>query len=318
MSDEAGTPGPWDHVAVQLQAWRRDADDPSYAELAARISRQRERDGATPAAARLGRTTVYDAFRVGRTRLNRGLIREIGAALGVERDAVERLLDRPATTPSSTDLTEAPDPTPQATATDWQAWKPSALLMLAALLMNLIGREVVDFLGLPIYLDMTGTALAAVVLGPWRGALVGGSTNIIGGLLTGAVSLPFALVNVLGALIWGYGVHRFGMGRTLARFFALSLMVAVACSAVAVPILLMLFGGSIGHAQDNLTASMLELTHGFVIAVLSGNMLTSIADKLISGFVALVGASLVGVQIGTEPAQPLRFSQRVRRGATTA
>lgn len=87
--------------------------------------------------------------------------------------------------------------------------------MLGSLGLTMLGREAVNFLELPIYLDMVGTAVAAVVLGPWRGAAVGLSTNLLGSLTAGAVSLPFAIVNVVGALIWGYGVHRWGMGRTL-------------------------------------------------------------------------------------------------------
>ena len=113
---------------------------------------------------------------------------------------------------------------------------------------------------------MTGTAIAAMALGPCWGALVGGVTNLLGVASSGPASLPFGLVNVAGALVWGYGVRRFGLGRTLPRFFSLNLLVALVCSAVAVPILLLLFSGSTGHGQDGIGATILELS-GFVALV---------------------------------------------------
>src|SRR5690606_987196 len=92
------------------------------------------------------------------------------------------------------------------------------LLMAGCVAINFVGREFVDLLHLPLYLDMVGTAIAAMALGPWRGAAVGATTNLVGVIGSGWVSLPFMLVNVVGALAWGYGVRRWDLGRTLLRF----------------------------------------------------------------------------------------------------
>ena len=51
---------------------------------------------------------------------------------------------------------------------------------------------------------MIGTMVTAVILGPWWGALVGAITNIVNSFISGPISLPFALCNVVGALVWGY------------------------------------------------------------------------------------------------------------------
>lgn len=325
--------GPWDHVALQLQAWRRRADEPSFSEIASRISRQREQAGTSPAAARVGRTTVYDAFRLGRSRVNLVLVREIARALGVEDDEVEEALQRPApqlpapSTASPPAPAPAPGPqpgpapggpdvapeapqAPEVSEAPTYGWRGSLLLGLACLGLNLLGRELVDLLGLPVYLDMGGTALAAIVLGPWRGAAVGAGTNLVGVLISGPASLPFALVNVAGALVWGYGVHRFGWGRTISRFFALNLVVALACTAVAVPILQWGFDGSVGHEQDDLTGNLLALTRQYALALGVSNLLTSLADKTLSGFVALVGATWLGHSLAGVPAHPPRFLRR--------
>lgn len=290
----------WDHVALRLQEWRRRAGEPSFTEIAGRISRARVADGSEPAAARVGRTTVYDAFRLGRTRINLALVREIGLALDADPDEVEAVLDGPVVDEQPVAAQAGPD----VAAGRFDAWRPALALMAACVGANLLGRELVDLLNLPVYLDMVGTALAAIVLGAWRGAAVGATTNVVGLAISGVASAPFAIVNVVGALVWGLGVHRFGMGRTLARFFALTLVVAVACTVVSVPILYWMFGGSTGHGQDTLTGNLLDLTHSLPVSLALSNLMTSTADKLISAFAALVAASALGVGIAGVVAQP--------------
>lgn len=320
MADEQGDrpqSARWDHVTRQVQEWRRRAGEPSYSEIALRISRERELRGVDPVAARVGRTTVYDAFRLGRSRINHDLVREIGRALGAEESEVGRLLEDPPREP-----TRPSPPVEIAGPAEPLRYgvRRSVLLMLGCLAMNYLGREVVDVTGLPVYLDMVGTALAAIVLGPWRGAAVGAATNLLLYFVTGPESVPFLVVNVVGALVWGYGVHRFGFGRTLARFFSLTIMVAVACSLTAVPIIYFLFDGSVGHGQDTLTDNMLGLTSSFAAALLGANMITSVADKMISAFVALVGASMLGHSVAGVTANvgsPRSLSRRGRRGART-
>jgi energy-coupling factor transport system substrate-specific component len=134
---------------------------------------------------------------------------------------------------------------------------------------------------------MIGTAVAAIVLGPWWGALVGLLTNSGSALISGPTSLPFALVNIVGALIWGYGVRSWGLGKSIPKFFLLNVIVAIACTLTAAPIIVLVFGGATGAGADALTATFLAIGQGVVGSVLSSNILTSLADKIIGGFVAL-------------------------------
>lgn len=131
---------------------------------------------------------------------------------------------------------------------------------------HLLGREFVDFFQLPFYLDMTGTAIAANALGPWRAAGVGMATNVIGVIGSAWISLSFALVNIVGAFMWGDGVRRWGRGRTLPRFFTLNVLTALACSVVAVPII----GVSLDHdlrvGHDVITQLMDDSFDTFMIA----------------------------------------------------
>ncbi|WP_110180621.1 ECF transporter S component [Nocardioides solisilvae] len=326
MDVERAVPRSLDDLATALQDLRAEAGEPSYAEIARRVVVARRARGMGEGEARLARTTVYDVFRTGRRRVDSRLVLEIVRALGVEDEGArwwaeacrsarrgtpgpaapetaaepaetpaEPLASEPATSPALVPPAVVPPAVvpPGLAAPGTSRWTRRARLpvLLACLAANLLGRVLVDGLGLSIYLDMVGTAAAAIALGPWWGAGVGLATNLVGSVGSGfAESAPFALVNVAGALVWGYGVWRWRMGRTLPRFLVLNLAVAVVCTAIAVPLLLA-HGGSVGHAADGIAGNVRVATGSAVLGVLAANLVTSWADKMISGFLALVAVA---------------------------
>jgi energy-coupling factor transport system substrate-specific component len=160
-----------------------------------------------------------------------------------------------------------------------------ALVPVAAAL-NIVGSFINSALRLPIFLDMIGTAVVAITLGPWWGALVGAITNIVNSFISGPISLPFAVVNVVGALVWGYG-HQWGWARKNWSFFLLNILVAFCCTLTAVPIYVFIFGGATGHFADMMTAAFLAMGQNLLVSVFSSNILVSLADKIIAGYVAL-------------------------------
>lgn len=175
------------------------------------------------------------------------------------------------------------------------------LLIIGCIGLNNLGGHFVEDLGVPLYLDMIGTAIAAIALGPWYGVGVGLSSNLLGSAFEGSMQTTwFALVNGAGALIWGYGVRGW-FGRSRLRFFALNLVVAVVCSLIAVPILVLVFGGSTGHTgQDALNAVLAALSTGLWAAVFSSNLLISAVDKLVSGYLGIFTVWLLA-KFGEQP-----------------
>ncbi|WP_182377973.1 ECF transporter S component [Nocardioides sp. WS12] len=297
-SDRSVETGPFDAIAEDLKRLRTTAGMPSYNDIVVRIGLQRESRGLAPEVARPARTTVYDAFRPGRRRLDAALVGDIVRALGVPEHDVPgweaRVLEAHAsakapteTAPEAGDIPSLPRPT--------RRWV--AAVLVGCIALNLLGRVTVDNvlrpLDITLFLDMVGTAIAAIVLGPWWGVLVGITTNLGGAALSGWISIPFGIVNVGGALLWGYGVRRLGLGRTLPRFFVLNLLVALLCSALAAPIILML-GGTAQHATDDVIGTIRAVTHHLFASIFAGNLLASVEDKLLSGFMALVAAEVLG------------------------
>ena len=159
-------------------------------------------------------------------------------------------------------------------------------LVPAAVALNIVGSYINTALKLPTFLDMIGTAVVAITIGPWWGALAGALTNTIAGFISSPINLPFAACNVIGALVWGYGV-RLGMAKTMVRYFILACLVALAVTLMAVPIYVFVFGGATGHFTDMMTAAFVGMGQNLVVSVFSSNIIVSLADKIIASFVAL-------------------------------
>jgi energy-coupling factor transport system substrate-specific component len=160
-------------------------------------------------------------------------------------------------------------------------------LVHVAAALNIVGGSINNALKLPTFLDMIGTAVAAMVLGPWWGALVGVLTNVGGSFINGPIGIPFALANVAGALVWGYGIRSWRMGSNPIKFFGLNVIVAIVVSAVAAPIVIFVFGGATGHSSDAITAAFAQAGQDLITAVFASNIIVSLADKIIAGYVAL-------------------------------
>lgn len=292
-------PDSLDRIARDLVAFKDTRGPLSYGELARRVGEVRIARGVPAASAYPARTTVYDVFRPGRARMDPVLVHDIVRALGaddaeadtwIERYHRVRRLTEPAARQRPVPIVAAPPPVerPRPLPAARIRRRLTPLTLVGCLLLNFAGLVVVQQLHLPLYLDMAGTAVAAIVFGPWYGVGVGLLTNLCGVAVGIPGAAPFALVNAVGALVWGYGVRRFGMGGDIVRYFQLNLLVALACSLVGAPLNVLLFNGFSGHGSDTVTLSLETMGLPMVAAAFSTNLLTSVIDKLLTGFIALI------------------------------
>jgi energy-coupling factor transport system substrate-specific component len=160
-----------------------------------------------------------------------------------------------------------------------------AVVPVAAAL-NIVGGYINTALRLPTFLDMIGTMVSAILLGPWWGAVVGVITNVVSSFLTGPIGLPFAVCNVIGALVWGYA-NQWGWMKKQWSFFLVNMLAGLMVTLFAVPIYVFLFGGATGHFSDIMTAAFLGMGQHLIVSVFSSNVLVNLADKIISGYVGL-------------------------------
>ncbi|GAA1694705.1 hypothetical protein GCM10009808_09720 [Microbacterium sediminicola] len=316
----AVTRGP-EQFTEDFQLLRMRAGGVSYSQIAVRLQALREQRGLNPGAAYIARSTVYDVFRPGRRRINPDLVADIATVLGEDDERVEYWRDysirsrteragtpassgaeaSPATRDTSAPATPRPAGPDDATAahssadtvaahaSPWQRTLTILAVLLIGVLVNVLGTQIVLVLSLPLFLDMIGTAVVAIALGPWFGVMVALLTHLAVALsLWSLEGIPFTIVNVAGALVWGYGVRAWRLGTSSVRFFVLNVIVAVTCTLIAVPIILFAMGGFSEHiATNSFTQSMLVLGQQLWGAAFSANMITSLIDKLITGFIAM-------------------------------
>jgi energy-coupling factor transport system substrate-specific component len=170
--------------------------------------------------------------------------------------------------------------------------------MLSCLGLNLFGHNAAGRIPVTLYLDMIGTAIAAIILGPWRGVAVGAATSSLAAISNVPGSIAFILVQIVGALVWGYGVRAWRLGRTPLRYLLLNVIAGTACTIAAVPVIVVLFGGFADHPADLLTRSFESIGEGKWAAVFSSNILVSLADKLLAGALALTVFGLLSRHVG--------------------
>lgn len=97
----------------------------------------------------------------------------------------------------------------------------TSVILAAGLILNYIGLTLSRHLESILFLDMTGTALVAFLLGPWWGAIAALLSNsVVNWLLypeTGAdvVIFPWSVVSMVGACYWGWMARQAGFQKYL-------------------------------------------------------------------------------------------------------
>ena len=84
-----------------------------------------------------------------------------------------------------------------------------------AIAMNIVLGIITSAIGIPLYMDTLGTVLAAALIGPVPGMIVGLLSNVITGLIYSVQDIPFALVNVVVGLIVGLVMSLVEGGKTI-------------------------------------------------------------------------------------------------------
>jgi energy-coupling factor transport system substrate-specific component len=166
-----------------------------------------------------------------------------------------------------------------------------ALVPIAVAINVVIGRIVAE-LSLPLYLDATGTVLAAALAGPVAGVATGVLSQTIAGLLGGYVWLAFTPIQVLIALLAVAGARAAGfrsLGHSLALGAFVGLLAGVMSAAISYLVFRGVTAGGVTAITTILTGSGIPLGQSIVIS----SVLTDVVDKAIA--FAVVGAALRGM-----------------------
>jgi energy-coupling factor transport system substrate-specific component len=151
--------------------------------------------------------------------------------------------------------------------------------------LNLVGGYIITTFRIPIFLDMMGTCVCAFTVGPWWAAVTGIITNVGETILISPVYLPFAVINILGAIIWGYGARY--LTKDFPRLLLLGVIAGFFTGICATPIGVVLFGGATGVPSDLITAAFLASGKSIWTADALSSVISNEADKIFSTFIAV-------------------------------
>ena len=136
----------------------------------------------------------------------------------------------------------------------------AASFVVAGIALNVIAGRLAALTGLPgIYLDLSGTLLTALILGPWWAATTGLLSNLVTGLIAGPVSIPFGIVNMAFGLVVGFLADK-GWTKTWIKTIVTFIIACFVTSGTASLIVVFLFGGATGAPQDIIVFALLSTT----------------------------------------------------------
>lgn len=149
------------------------------------------------------------------------------------------------------------------------------------IVINIVFGTIVQTLQIPLlFLDTIGTIFVAVILGPFAGALTGGLTNVIQGMITNPKNIPFAIVNIVIGLMVGFIAKRFKFDLKVAAITGIIL--SVIAPLIGTPIAVFVYGGVTGGGTDLIFAWLLASGERIFTAAFIPRITGNFADKIAS------------------------------------
>jgi energy-coupling factor transport system substrate-specific component len=168
--------------------------------------------------------------------------------------------------------------------------------------LNLAMGFIVNQLGLPVYLDSTGTVLVAALAGPGAGVLAGVVSQLVRSLYEGFVWLPFGLIQVLIAMMAVLAASRGGF-KTLWRSAGWGTATGLVAGLLSALISYFIFKGVTATGVTAVTTLLAGLGLSREAAVTAASVGTDLVDKLL--VFLLVGAALRGLPARMMSRDPL-------------
>jgi energy-coupling factor transport system substrate-specific component len=155
------------------------------------------------------------------------------------------------------------------------------ILISVAVVINIVGGQTVHLLKLPVYIDSIGTMLVGVLAGPLPGGIAGVLTNIIWAIVFNPIAAAFTPVAFVIGFVAGL-MARAGWFTTWWRAALSGAIIALPSTAVAVPIIVYLFGGVTGGGPDFASAYMLAVGSSLLKSVGFATLGVNIIDKVVT------------------------------------
>ena len=146
-----------------------------------------------------------------------------------------------------------------------------------ALVLNIVVGQIIGSVGIPLYLDSTGTVLVAALAGPWAGIATGVLSSLVWSAFNPSV-LPFAATSAAVGGLAGVAIKH-GALKNIATVLLSGAVIGIAVGMLAAPVAAFVYGGTAGVGTGAVVSLLREMGHSLLQSVTLQSFMSDPLDK---------------------------------------
>lgn len=146
-----------------------------------------------------------------------------------------------------------------------------------ALVLNIVVGQIIGSVGIPLYLDSTGTVLVAALAGPWAGIATGVLSSLVWSAFNPSV-LPFAATSAAVGGLTGVAIKH-GALKNIATVLLSGVVIGIVVGMLAAPVAAFVYGGTAGVGTGAVVSLLREMGHSLLQSVTLQSFISDPLDK---------------------------------------
>ena len=146
-----------------------------------------------------------------------------------------------------------------------------------ALVLNIVVGQIIGSVGIPLYLDSTGTVLVAALAGPWAGIATGVLSSLVWSAFNPSV-LPFAATSAAVGGLAGVAI-KYGALKNIATVLLSGAVIGIVVGMLAAPVAAFVYGGTAGVGTGAVVSLLREMGHSLLQSVTLQSFMSDPLDK---------------------------------------
>ena len=160
--------------------------------------------------------------------------------------------------------------------------------------INVVGDQIVQLLKLPIFLDVIGTVLMAMLAGPWPAAVTGILTNLYMGITDNPTLIPFAITSAACGIAAGLFARKKWFSAQKWKLIIIVLVLDLVTICTASPITIFAFGGVSGNGGQSVAiAGLLASGANIIAAVVGTDFWINLIDRALAMVIAFAVVKVI-------------------------
>ena len=148
-----------------------------------------------------------------------------------------------------------------------------------ALVLNIVVGQIIGSVGIPLYLDSTGTVLVAALAGPWAGIATGVLSSLVWSAFNPSV-LPFAATSAAVGGLAGVAIKH-GALKNIATVLLSGAVSGIVVGMLAAPVAAFVYGGTAGVGTGAVVSLLREMGHSLLQSVTLQSFISDPLDKAV-------------------------------------